>query len=75
MMPEWVHYYDEDGELVRTMIFDDFRVMDDRMVPARMTITPEDKPGERTVIEYSELEFDVGLSEEFFSLRNLRSRR
>jgi outer membrane lipoprotein-sorting protein len=75
MMPEWVRYYDEDGELVRTMTFEDFRVMDDRMVPARMTITPVDKPGERTVIQYSDLEFDVGLSEEFFSLRNLRSRR
>lgn len=75
MMPEWVHYYDEDGGLVRTMTFDDFRVMDDRMVPARMTITPQEKPEERTVIQYSELEFDVGLTEDFFSLRNLRSRR
>ncbi len=75
MMPEWVRYYDEDGELVRTMTFDDFRVMDDRKVPARITITPVDKPDERTVIQYSDLEFDVGLSEDFFSLRNLRSRR
>jgi len=27
MMPTWVRYFDEDGSLVRTMTFDDFRVM------------------------------------------------
>ena len=75
MMPTWVRYFDEDGSLVRTMTFDDFRVMDGRLVPARFTIQPEDKPEERTVIRYSELEFDVGLDASFFSLRNLRTRR
>jgi outer membrane lipoprotein-sorting protein len=75
MMPTWVRYFDEDGSLVRTMTFDDFRVMGGRLVPARFTIQPEDKPEERTVIRYSELEFDVGLDESFFSLRNLRSSR
>ena len=75
MMPTWVHYYDEDETLIRTMIFEEFQVMGGRMVPARMTIRPEDKPEERTVILYESLEFDVGLEESFFSLRNLRATR
>jgi hypothetical protein len=40
-----------------------------------MTMVPADKPGETTVVRYHELEFDVGLEEDFFSLRNLRRER
>lgn len=73
MMPTWVRYYDEDGELVRTMNFYEFEVMGGRLVPTRMVMEPIDKPGERTVLHYSELEFDVDIDESFFSLRSLRS--
>ena len=38
------------------------------------TMLPQDKPGERTVVIYEELEFDVDVDESFFSLRNLRGR-
>ena len=73
-MPIWARYYDEDGSLVRTMNFSDFRVLGGRTLPARMAIEPTDGE-ERTVVTYLELEFDVGLEEDFFSLRNLRARR
>jgi outer membrane lipoprotein-sorting protein len=75
LMPTWVRYYDEDGELVRTMTFSDFRTMGGRLVPARMVVIPTDKPEESTTVVYHELEFDVDLDESFFSLRNLRARR
>ncbi len=74
LMPVWAKYYDEDGELVRTMSFGDYRTMGGRLVPARMTVVPADEPAERTVVEYRDLEFDVGLDPSFFSLRNLRGR-
>jgi hypothetical protein len=48
--------------------------MGGRLVPARMDVVPADEPGERTTMIYEELEFDVGLSPGFFSLRNLRAR-
>ena len=73
-MPLWANYYDEDGTLVRTMNFSDFKVMGGRTLPARMIMEPTDGE-ERTVVTYLELEFDVGLDEDFFSLRNLRARR
>ena len=73
-MPIWAHYYDEDGTLSRTIAFSDFRALGGRTVPARMVIEPADGE-ERTVVTYLELEFDVGLAEDFFSLRNLRARR
>lgn len=73
-MPMWARYYDEDGTLSRTFTFSDFTRLGGRTVPARVVIQPADGD-ERTVVTYLELEFDVGLSEEFFSLRNLRARR
>jgi hypothetical protein len=74
LMPTWARYYDEDGELVRTMTFSDFRVMGGRLVPLAMDMIPHDKPGEHTSVRYSELEFDIDIDEDFFSLRALRSR-
>ncbi len=73
-MPIWARYYDEDGTLVRTMNFSDFEVLGGRTLPTRMVMEPMDGE-ERTVVTYLELEFDVGLDEDFFSLRNLRARR
>ena len=73
-MPLWARYYDEDGTLSRTITFSDFGTMGGRMVPTRTVIEPADGE-ERTVVIYLELEFDVGLGEDFFSLRNLRARQ
>lgn len=75
MMPTWVRYYDEDGELARTIEFSGYRTMSGRLVPATMHVLPADKPEERTVLIYRELDFDVGIDESFFSLRTLRARR
>jgi hypothetical protein len=75
MMPLWVRYYDDRGELARTMVFSDFQVMGGRLVPARMVVEPADKPGESTTIIYRDLEFDVGLEPSFFSLQRLRDDR
>jgi hypothetical protein len=74
-MPVFARYYDEDGTLVRTMTFFDYRQLGGRLVPAAMRVVPEDKPGEYTEVRYSELEFDVDLDEDFFSLRSLRDSR
>ena len=74
-MPVFARYYDEDGELVRTMTFFDYRLLGGRLVPATMRVVPEDEPGEYTEVRYADLEFDVDLDEGFFSLRRLRDTR
>ena len=70
-----MRYYDDDGTLVRTMTFSDYKVMGGRLVPTVMLIVPADKPDEKTSMTYHELEFDIDLDESFFSLRTLRARR
>ncbi len=75
LMPTWARYYDERGNLIRTMTFTDFRRLGGRLLPSVMVVRPEDKPEERTTVRYRDLQFDVPLTPEFFSLRNLQSRR
>ncbi len=74
LMPIWARYYDEDKALMRTLTFGEYRKFGDRLVPAVMRMVPEDDPGEYTEVRYEELEFDVDLSPDYFSLRQLRAR-
>jgi len=53
------------------MVLSDYKVMGGRLVPTRMEMRPADKPGERTVIVYDDLTFDIAISDDTFSLRNL----
>jgi len=71
-MPVWARYYDERGALARTLTFSGCQRMGGRLVPARMDVVPADKPGESTVLQYTELQFDVGLEPSFFSLQRLQ---
>ena len=71
-MPLWTKYYDEDGELSRTMEYSDFRELGGRLLPVVMQVYPANKPLERTKIINEELEFDIELDQSFFSLRNLK---
>jgi hypothetical protein len=75
LMPVWAKYYGEDGELKRVMQFSDYRKLGGRLVPGKMKLTPTDKPAEFTEIVYSELEFDLELSSDTFSLTSLRKRK
>lgn len=74
-MPLWARYYDEDGDLARTMTFSAFKVFNGRTVPTVMDMQPADKPGERTTVIYEDLEFDIDISPSFFSLQTLKRRR
>jgi outer membrane lipoprotein-sorting protein len=73
LMPTWQRYYDEKGELVRTLTFSDYREMGARLIPTRMRMRPVDEPDEYTQVTYEHLEFDVELPDGFFSLRRLRN--
>ena len=74
-MPLWARYYDEDGGLVRTMIFSEFKELGGRIVPSVTSMYPEDKPDEHTSVRYESLEFDIDLDPAFFSLQTLKRRR
>ncbi len=75
LIPLRIDYFDEDEILVRSILFDDVQTVGERTVPLRMTVLPLDKPREKTVMLYRELQFDVALSADFFSLAELKRRR
>ncbi len=72
LMPIWSRYFDESGELKRTMTFLDFKEMGGRLVPARMRLEPADEEGEYTEMIYQNLEFDLAIPRGTFSLSSLR---
>jgi hypothetical protein len=65
-------YYDEEGELVRTMIFSDIGDLGGRRLPRRVKMVPAEKPAEFTEIIYEELAFDIELPARTFTLQALR---
>jgi len=75
LSPRIALYYDEEGVLIRTMTFDQPQKIGKLTVPMRLTLQPEDKPEESTVIIYKGIELDIPLSASFFSLQNLQKRR
>jgi outer membrane lipoprotein-sorting protein len=68
-------YFDEDGKLVNIMTGSDIRQMGDRKLPAIMTMIPADKAGNQTIMEMVDVEFNVPVSEDFFSQQNMKNIR
>jgi outer membrane lipoprotein-sorting protein len=64
--------YDEDGELSKVLTADRIKRMSGRMVATRLVMEPAGKQNQRTIMEYSDLQFDIPLQESFFSLQNMR---
>jgi len=66
-------FYDEDGELVRFMKGSEVKEMDGRIVPTRMEMIPVDKKGQKTVITYKQMQFNIDISQRFFSTQNMKN--
>ncbi len=65
-------FYDEDDELVRLMEGSEIKEMDDRIIPTRMEMIPMDEEGHKTVIIYDQMEFNIDISQSFFSIQNMK---
>ena len=65
-------FYDEDGEKIRVMRFSEIRKVGGRHVPHRWSLTPLDKPGHFTEIDVQEIAFDLEISDDVFTTRNLK---
>lgn len=65
-------YYDEDDTLIRTMTGSDVKELGGRLIPAKMEMIPMDEEGNKTVITYQDIEFDIDISERFFSIQNMK---
>jgi len=67
-----ITYWDEKGELKRTMLFEDIKELGGRTMPGKMKLIPADKPGEFTEVIYESLDFDADVPDSTFTLQALK---
>lgn len=64
--------YDEDIELVQTMLGQNVKEMDGRTLATKQVLIPADKEGHKTIMEYTAMDFDANISDNFFSTQNMK---
>jgi len=74
-LPLKAEYYDRKERLSRTITWDEVKEFDGRLLPSHMKMEPADEEGHLTEMYYRELDFDVDLSADTFSLSNLEQSR
>ena len=67
-----VENFDQRDQLANTMTLDRIMSFDSRTLPTRMTLIPADRPNQRTIMTFSNLEFDIDIDESFFTQQNMR---
>lgn len=65
-------YYDEDDFLIKSMLGSEIRQMGGRTIPSHWEMIPEDKPGQKTIMDYEAIEFNSKIKESFFSKQNMK---
>ncbi|MEA2031446.1 MAG: outer membrane lipoprotein-sorting protein [candidate division Zixibacteria bacterium] len=73
-LPVTQEYYDEKGKLMRVMNYSNIKELGGRTIPSVLEMVPQTKEGHKTIIRYLKAEFNINLSDDTFTLRNLRSR-
>ena len=71
-LPLRMIYYDEDLLLSRSLEFTNIEMMDGKIIPTMMSMIPTNEPGESTTVKWEEIQFDVAIDDDFFSLRKLQ---
>lgn len=66
-------FYDEDGALVNTMNAFDVKLMDERLIPTRIEMIPEDKKNQKTEIIYRKIVFNRAIEDSFFTMEKMRN--
>jgi len=68
-------HFDEDGELIKTMVGSKVKVLGGRLIPTYWEMIPVNKPGQKTVMEYLDIRFNMKLKTSFFSQQNMKKVR
>ncbi len=74
-LPVEERHFDRKGRLARVITFDEIRALGGRRIPSHLTLTPVDTVGQRTELRYLEIQFDVLLPDDTFSLSRLERSR
>ncbi len=70
-----VKFYDEDMFLVNSMHLSKVKEIQGRKFPTYMEMIPAENPNQKTTIEYTSIVFDIDISDNFFSIQNLKRLR
>lgn len=70
-LPVEERHYDRKSRLARTMLFDDVKVLGGRRLPTRIALVPADSVGQRTEMRYLDVQFDIPIPDDMFSLSRL----
>lgn len=65
-------FYDEDEDLVNTMLGKDIKTLGGRTLPAKMVLIPADEEGHKTIMEYQSMDFNAKFDSRFFSTQNMK---
>ncbi|MFT4523238.1 MAG: outer membrane lipoprotein-sorting protein [Bacteroidia bacterium] len=65
-------FFDEDEELVNTFNATAIKVLGGKTLASKLEIIPADKPGQKTIMEYISLVFDQPISDDFFTVQNMK---
>lgn len=68
-------FFDQDGELVKTLGTLEVVEMGGRVIAKRQRMTKADEPDEWTEIQVNEIEYEIELKDSLFTLSNLRNPR
>lgn len=74
-IPQKEIFYDEHNAEVRILYFENVKNMGGRLIPTVLRMVPLTKKDHTTVIKYLWVEFDNLVSDDIFSLRNLKKKR
>lgn len=64
--------YDEEDYLINVMSASEIKTMDGRPFATRMELIPMEEEGHKTVLTYQDIAFNVDLSDQFFSVQNMK---
>jgi hypothetical protein len=75
-LPVEERHFDRKGRLARTMHFDEVKTLGGRRLPSRLTLVPTDSEEQSgTELRYLDIEFDVPIPDDMFSLSRLEQTR
>jgi outer membrane lipoprotein-sorting protein len=70
-LPAKVDFYDEKGELIRTLDYSLYKMLGGRKLPTKWVMLNRKKPGQRTEFLIHAIQFDIKISDKVFSFREL----
>ena len=74
-IPLQAKYYDRKDRLSRTIVWSDVKDFDGHIIPSKMELIPEDEKDQKTEMIYTDIDFNVNVPDNMFSLSQLEKNR